>query len=253
MNNDFDKELRLKILEPSLIIEGYVKGEDKCNYEKYLIELLNNSQWMRKKYINDFKAPKDQSHGECDAYSDDYGIDFKLIASKTKLQALNLLRPSISKLYDGVTSYGAPKKQGSINATRIFAALRNRTLEDLYRIREIEVKKQGIENDILSFLKTLETQKHLLLFFPYEFFFTSNVEKYAGVKCVIKAVQQDFKQSLLFRELVRPGFDTLFTAIFSDEFLLMNAINGELNLVDTVPTDSCPTYKLLKDYSDIWG
>lgn len=248
---NLNQDLRLKILDAPYIIRGFVKGETKSNYELYLTEMLNNSDWMRNRFEEEFKWQEKQSCGECDAYSGDYGIDFKLIASKTALQSKNLFSPSVTKINDGVTAYGLSKQQGSLNATRLFAALRGISLDKLRQIRLSRIKKQGIENDIKTFLGTLETEKNVLLFFPYMFSF-ENKEYKNGNEIVVDALQYDFGQALIYRSINASMYNTLFTTIYKDDFLLMNVEDSKLVLVDTIPVSKCETFEHLKDYSDIW-
>lgn len=42
----YDKSLRLTLLPAELIVKNFVKGEEKCNYECYLLELVNKSSFF---------------------------------------------------------------------------------------------------------------------------------------------------------------------------------------------------------------
>lgn len=97
LDPNLNPDLRYRVLEAPFIIKDYVADEKRCNYELYLTELLNNSKWIGKHHSCHFEYQESQSSGECDAYSDDYGIDFKLIASKTQLQARSILSFRIEK------------------------------------------------------------------------------------------------------------------------------------------------------------
>ena len=48
-----DKDLCCDILPATLINKNFVEGEPECNYELYLLELVNESMWFRKNV--DFK------------------------------------------------------------------------------------------------------------------------------------------------------------------------------------------------------
>ena len=108
-----DTTLKLHLLEAPLIIQNFVAGEADCNYEKYLTEILNASKWMSCHFSLPFIHPNSESNGECDAYADKYGLDYKLIASKTALQGRSILSMSVEKIMDGVVSFGASAKTGS--------------------------------------------------------------------------------------------------------------------------------------------
>ncbi|MFD3014157.1 hypothetical protein ACFKJG_00110, partial [Streptococcus agalactiae] len=106
LNSNIDPRIIFKQLPPATIIKGFVAGETKCNYEIYLLELLNKSVYFREKGKSKFHAPEDESHGECDAVADDYKIDFKLLSSSSRLQASSLFSPSITNLGNGITAIG---------------------------------------------------------------------------------------------------------------------------------------------------
>ena len=171
-------ELMLKMLAAPVTVRNYVKNDPLCNYEFYMVELLNHSQEMRKHHPQAFVWQGDQAHAECDAYSGDYGIDFKLIASQSRMKATSNLSSQYTLLPNGVTLTHESKatfldREKEMTVTRMHAALRQTSLEDLERIRN-DTSLLPFEKDIQVFLKKLETKKNLLLFYPYEFSFTDN-------------------------------------------------------------------------------
>lgn len=97
-----DKALLSELLPSALIIKNFVQGEPECNYEKYLLEFVNESTYFRslamgKRYV----APESEADSECDCISTQYKMDFKLIASKTALQARSVLAPGIVSFGNG--------------------------------------------------------------------------------------------------------------------------------------------------------
>lgn len=167
----YDKSLIAHLLPSEMIIKNYIHGDPDCNYEKYLLEFVNASDFFRAKSDGDiYQSPESEENGQCDCISTSYQLDFKLIASKTALQARSILYPSKTEIVKGVIVTSEPKvKNSSIKATRIHAALRGYDFEGLRKLRITTIKKQGVENDLIELLETLETRKHLLLFFPYKF------------------------------------------------------------------------------------
>ncbi len=251
LDPNLNPDLKFRILEAPFIIKNYVNGEDKCNYEFYLTELLNNSKWIKQIHTEKFEWKEEQSNGECDACSGDYGIDFKLIASKTKLQAKSICSMIVTRFADGGILYSAHNEVRSVQSTRLNAALRNKSPKELEKIRNSEIKKYGVENDIITFLKTLEKNKDLLLFYPYVFFFEKKDYK-NGKEIVVESLQYDFGQAMLYRSQKVPDKDTLFLTIYSTDFILMNVEDGKFVLVETISTSKCETFEYLKMYSDIW-
>ena len=187
----YDKSMIAQLLPSEMIIKNYIHGDPDCNYERYLLEFVNASDFFRTKSGGDiYQSPESEENGQCDCIPTSYQLDFKLIASKTALQAKSILYPSKTEIVKGVFVTSEPKvKNGSIKATRIHAALREYDFEGLQKLRTTTIKKQGVENDIIELLKTLETRKHLLLFFPYKFIFNDIID---AIKLVLQTQSGEF-------------------------------------------------------------
>lgn len=60
--------------------KNFVDGDPNCNYEKYLVEFLNNSAWFRNKVKNElFVWREKQDHGECDTFAGGYELDLSCL------------------------------------------------------------------------------------------------------------------------------------------------------------------------------
>lgn len=250
-----DETLTAKLLPAALICKGFINGMPDCDYEIYLREAVNASAYFMKKSKGvKYTAPIEEAHGEWDCISSSYSLDFKLIASETALRARNLFSGGIRKMVEGVTAYCSPKiepnnpKYKPIQATRIFAALRPIDIDGLKQIRNYEGKQQGIEADIKALLETLETKKHILLFFPYEFFSETDNSFTTVISDIINALSQDFISALQYRKEVASEFDTYFAFIYGGRFILTEATGNGLSLIETVDVKSCPTYMKIKSY-----
>lgn len=243
----------MKILPPETIIKGFVQNDDKCNYEFYLVELLNSSKWFADNYKERFIWRKNQSHKECDTYSGEYGLDFKLIASKTRLQASNILSSQTTLLCDGVVVNSICKRPGNeMRATRLHAALRQLSYDDLNKISVTKYDHQCIEDDVRSFLKNIETRKNLMLFFPYKLYFDLEHKQQNAIEIILEALNSDFKQSFIYRSMCALNYDTFFVTIYDDNFLIMEVKDTILHYLDTVPINKCETFMHLLDYADWW-
>lgn len=249
-------ELMLRMLEAPVTVRNFVKNDPLCNYEFYMVELLNRSKEMRKLHPQEFVWQGDQAHSECDAYSGDYGIDFKLIASQSRMKATSNFSHQYTLIMDGVTAVGESKanalhREKEMNVTKMHAALRQTSLEDLERIRN----GTGLlpdEKDIQVFLKKLETKKNLLLFYPYEFSFQKNLHPEDGIEFLKSALQNDFVNAFRYRSKVLPDFDTFLTTVYYNDFVLFGIIDNQLKLMDVVSGNDCPTFKHLRSYKEIW-
>lgn len=249
-----DKSLQSELLPAELIIQNFVKGESKCNYEFYLRELVNNSLYfLAKSNLKNYCPPSSESHGECDCVSDAYKMDFKLIASKTILQARSVLSAQKDVMADGVVMTSLPKKEyGEIQATRLHAALREYDYLKLCELQSRAPKKQGIENDIYELLETLETQKNLLLFFPYRFYFEQEYELNVGSAQIAEALSDDFQSAMEYRHEKTSGYDTYMCFIYNGHVIFMQENDNRFTVVDSVKLNKSPTYCRLLEYTDIF-
>ena len=244
------------MLAAPVTVKNYVKNDPLCNYEFYMVELLNHSHEMRKHHPQAFVWQGDQAHAECDAYSGDYGIDFKLIASQSRMKATSNFSSQYTLLPNGVTLTHESKasfldREKEMTVTRMHAALRQTSLEDLERIRS-NTDLLPYEKDIQVFLKKLETKKNLLLFYPYEYSFTDNQHPKNEIEVLTKALQNDFVSAFRYRSKVLPDFETYLTTVYYNDFVLFKIVDNQLDLMDIVSGNDCPTFKHLRSYEDIW-
>lgn len=244
--------MKATILPAPLIIKGFVHGENICDYELYLRELINTSVWFSARYPGGFQKPISESHGECDAINENYQLDFKLLASKTKLQAQSILRAQIYT-ENGENIFCASKVDGSIQTTRIWAAFRSLSLNDLIELRNSDNKKYGVKNDVRTALKIFETKKNLLLFFPYKITFEKPHLYDEAIKSIAEAMNHDFRAAFSFRNQYANGYNTFLTCLYENTFLIYHVSGGQLRLCDSVATKDIETFtRLLDDYGDWW-
>ena len=130
-------------------------------------------------------------------------------------------------------------------------ALRQTSLDDLEKIRYNTGLSQ-IENDIQVFLKKLETKKNLLLFYPYEFSYQGNIHPEGEIELLTSALQDDFVNAFRYRSKVLPNYDTFLTSVYYNNFILFRIIDNQLELMDVVSGNDCPTFKHLRSYEEIW-
>ena len=238
-------------LAAPLVKKDFVIGEKLCNYELYITEILNASPWMAKHYVLPFVPPESESNGECDAYAGDYGLDYKLIASKTALQARSILSMQVSKAANGLTFFHAPKRSEGMDITRIAQALRGKTIEELLVAQANTSKKQGIDNDIKQYMETIMVKKNLLLFFPYLFKFDEPRELMDDIETIVASINEDFAVSLDYRAKFYPALDTFFVFIYKAYFALCKWKDDGLSLLDIIHIEKSETFMhLVLDYCD---
>ena len=86
LNPNIDPRIKFKLLPSATIIKNFVDGESDCNYENYLLELLNNSSHFKKRGQSLFSKPSNENNGQCDAISKNYEIDFKILKHKSLIK-----------------------------------------------------------------------------------------------------------------------------------------------------------------------
>ena len=253
LDPNIDSRLNFKQLPAALIIKGYIKNESGCNYENYLLELINKSSYFRSKGKSEYNKPVNENNGQCDAIANDYELDFKILLAASSLQASNLFSPSISKVSDGITAYGECKKtKGEIKATQIHVAFRTRNLSDLLKLKidYTRVRKQCIETDVLKVLNNLETLKNLLLYFPVKFLFGENdvLTKSEALEKIMQALNYDFESLFEYRNYVTDKFDTYFVTIYLDSFYIFKIEENKLTIIDDIKFEKLPTFIKLRNY-----
>ncbi len=250
------ENMKIGILPAGMIIDNFIHGIEPYRYSDYLLEIINATPFFLERSRGEvYVSPSSEAHGECDCISSYYQLDFKLIASGSKLQAKSIFSPQI--FYEaGVTYYCGSrvddhcKNYHPIQSTRIFAALRPLSLDDLLHIRGQESCDDQVERDIVQLMKTLETDKNLFLFFPYNIYFDENDNILQGQNIAIQAMEADFRQVLTYRGQLLPARDTYVCFLYAHRFILTTWKNGSLLFLDAVPIEKSPLFMKLKDFSE---
>ena len=254
LNPNIDSRLNFKQLPAALIIKGYIKSESGCNYENYLLELINKSSYFRSRGKSEYNKPVNENNGQCDAIAKNYELDFKLLLSATRSQASSIFSPSINNLRNGITTYGKCKNpNGEIKATQIHVAFRTRNLSDLLQLKidYTGVRRQCIETDVLKVLNNLETLKNLLLYFPIEFLFGENdlPSKSEALAKIMQALNYDFESLFEYRNYFTDKFDTYFVTIYLDSFYVFKIEENKLKIIDDIKFEKLPTFIKLRNYN----
>ena len=238
-----DKTLREKILDAPLIIRDYVNDEPECNYERYLTELLNHSPLFKKKSKGAvFKWVERQEHGECDAVSENYSIDYKLFVTKSRLHGLQATSSRITKIKDGAIAFGTGRWPSGkpFTCIRTVAALRQYSIDDLNRIAD--APNGDIEKEISIILKNLRVKKNLLLFYPYTMSFSEPHSFEDGCKSISEAFNEDLSNIRVYRKREAAEFDTFLCTIYDMKLLIFESIVDAWELKDFVEMEQSKIY-----------
>ncbi len=241
--------LKLRSLPATITIDNFVEGIGPYSYELYLLELINSSQWARKRF-GILSFIEDQSHGEADCKSDRYELDFKRIDSSTHLQAISIFSDSITKDKGGWIVYGSPQNpNGRIMTTRLYAALRGKTQKELFVLAQKDNYESKIDEDIARYLHTIVTRKNLFLFFPYQLFFDEEPDYSTALNTTIDSLEMDFRESMKYREYICKGsFDTFFSYVYQESLVVLEWADDKFTYQDSIALANSNLYSKLLDY-----
>ena len=250
--SNINPQISYRRLPPRFVIKEFITNEKACDYEKYLMELLNQSHWFLSHYPGGFTKEESQAHGECDAINKvaDYHLDFKLFDNKSAFHHRSDFSPRKEKVFEGVTIDQPSRKQGVAQITKINMIFQDKNLEELNAIRENSAKWQesDLEYDISAALKILEVEKNILLFLPYEFFLDQANRTELAANCIADRLWESFENVFQYREVHAPEYDTFLCCVYSKMFLIYQVIDDTLNYCDAVDTNKLPTYQVLSQY-----
>lgn len=248
-----EPRLVMRLFTSSTIVSNFVSGIPNCNYEHYLRELLNSSIYFSKRGGSPYSAPESEDHGQCDAISQKYELDFKLLIARTEMQAASTLRLQPFVMTKGLTGFAECKNPGgSIKVTRIHSVLRDLSVEELEKIRRSGASGDSIHDDIVSVLKTAEVNKNILFLFPYDFWYEHPICPDGAIEEIRSYLAEVFNTLLLYREKNVHGFDTYLTVKYLNEFLVLINAKNELHVIDSVPVAKMPTYQELSKFDNAW-
>ena len=250
-----DERLKASIMPATVLLNDFVTNEKSCNYEFYLLEYVNISQYFQEKskYL-EYKKPRSESNSEPDAITLLYNIDFKLLASTTYLRALRLASPSISIPTPGVISYSTSREPNKdFRVGEIHKIFRSLTLNDMLYIRKNKpVQPLCEEEDIFNVLNTIETEKNLLLFFPYKFSIEQDIELEELIFIIKEALENDFLELAKYRNQTVPKFETYIITESSESFFLFKFNPTGFQFIERVDIKKLPTYIKLLNYSNLF-
>lgn len=239
---DIDPTLMYKVLSARMIVKGFIDGEESCNYEIYMRELINASSFFRLKSLGEeYMAPESESNGEPDAITSYYSLDFKLLIAETRMQAKRELSPSILKLSDGVIGEGPSRLQGEQKVTNICQAVRYLKKEDFYKLIN-QASKSFIEKDIVGYLKTLRVEKNIILFLPMIFSYDYDIDEQEAILRIETAVFRDLQESMKYRYENVSGFDTYVATIFEGKMIFYKLDENAISYIESVELNKSSTY-----------
>lgn len=106
-----------------------------------------------------------------------------------------------------------------------------------------ERKRRCIGKDVSQIIKTFETKKNIMLFFPYNFNFDSNDNFEQGRKLAFDGLNADFKYLFQYRMDRLPEYDTYVSFIYEKEnFVIGKWTGAKLEFVEMIPVYKSSLY-----------
>jgi len=257
--NDIVKHLYENILPAGFFKNGFIKKGNRpvdYSYEDYLREYLNASYYfMEKTNGEQFKKPESgESHGEYDANTKDYCIDFKLILGTSMQYVKNKTSSQIIILDGDGVAYVRSKKEGEFKAIWLHRALRGMNYDDVIDYKDKKIEKRGlfetndvdrlIENDIHDFINSIYKNKNILMLYPV--YFECSEEYEVNINDINKAICDDFKYVLRIRELFDK--DTYIAFFFKTDFIISKWERDSIYYLESVPVKTSKTFKWIADF-----
>ena len=234
-----------------LLIDNQVMMD--FNYENYLRELINLSSWFMKKTGGEkFRKPESESHGENDAITEEYGIDFKRILGESALRSRHFAGTQMVRCTDGVVYEFKGKTRKPETLVKVHEALRHLDLAELKKIgaRSRASADTELEKDIIAYLHVVSREKNLLLYYPAVFDVPDpgNMEDPEIVQTLADSVYQDYISSLTYRREIAPDYETYICLIYAGDLLILQYAVDHLFIVDRIPAMDSPTFHRIAGY-----
>ena len=208
------ERLKSATITPDLFVKDFMQdysGRPLYTYKEWTRELINHSNAFKELTRGaGFHAPASEANGECDAVSDAYQLDFKLIFGKSMMRAVSLT--SSRRVSDRGTTLELLGKSyvKEQRGLRPHAILRDYSLAKLDELLKNESNKQLSEEDreARGLLRAINHSKNLLLIYPCRFEGIGRLPELE--ETVNAALYYDFRNVLDVRRIHHPGKDTSF-------------------------------------------
>lgn len=231
-----------KIMPKYLLLNGK-NAFPNVTYEDFLIDIINGSSFFRDKcsFMEHYILNEEQSHGEDDAYTSDYQLDFKLLISDDVMRARNHNMPEIdySRLDEGFVFTKTKEPVEEVPDETILLDISKCTMADLKNERYPS-------NAVRSVVKNIKKPKNIFMYYPYEFTQVSKAEYNWLVSVVCETT---FHNLLSYRDELNLGKDTFLCIKVNEYFMIYEWVNGKMVYRDKVHEYLASNYMGLKTYS----
>ena len=157
--------MNIEILTPKYFVLNCKYIVPGMTYEHYLVDVINGSSffYQKKRLWERFELQENQAHGEDDAKSSLYGIDFKLLVDQDVMNAMFKNKPDIDRSHESEGFIFVKDKKDKVPVPS------NNVLLDLMLLKESDIESENMSKTVKSLLENMEKEKNLFLYYPYEF------------------------------------------------------------------------------------
>lgn len=240
------ERLKSVMITPDLFVKDLMQdysGRPLYTYEGWTRELINHSNAFKKLTKGaEFHAPASEANGECDAVSDTYQLDFKLIFGKSMIRAVSLTssrRVSGRGITLELLGKSYVKEQRGL---RLHVILRDYSLAKLEELLNTESDKQLGEEDreVRGLLCSINHSKNLLLIYPCRF---EGIDRLPELEETVNAaLYYDFRNVLDVRRIHHPDKDTFLSYFCDDRMVVIRASGHGLVKFDDIMVAKSRTY-----------
>lgn len=236
-----DKALKGKDIPVAVLRNNYINGVDKYNYEKFMVDFINNSKLVDEKEGAPFYHQEEQSNSEADASNGFYDIDFKILCEPEQMHARTATGIRIFKTQEGNTAYSlAPKNKqemGFYNMMNVFIKWPS-ILTYGYKIDDDKLLKA-----VNVIKKLLATNKNIMVLLPSEYYFDGCQTDEDVAKEIINKLNAPFNVMREYR-ITQTQCDLYF--IFkSKRYMVIVEANDDISFYDLVPCTCSDLFEYL--------
>lgn len=242
-----NKILRQRKIPVALLRNNYIRGIDKYNYEKYMVDFINHSKLVDEKGGLRFHHQEEQSNSESDAVNGFYDIDFKILCEPEQMHALTSNSMQIYKTNTGNTAYAISKNtkpMGYYNMMKVFVD-RPLILTDGNVIGDDQLLKA-----VNVIKKLLATNKNIMVLLPSEYYFDGCQTDEDVAKEIINKLNAPFNVMREYR-ITQTQCDLYF--IFkSKRYMVIVDANKDVCFYDMVPYNCSDLFEDLFKTGHVW-
>lgn len=235
--------VEVRIIMPKYLMLNGKNAFQNVTYENFLIDIINASIFFRSKcsFMEHYVLTTEQAHGEDDAYTSNYQLDFKLLISEDIMRVRNRNMPEIdySQSDKGFIFTKTKDHEEEIPDETILLDISRCKIEDLRN-------EQYPNNAVKSVVKNIKKPKNLFMYYPYEYTQVNNKVEY---NYIVSAVCEGFKNLFTYRDELNLDKDTFVCIKINDYFEIYEWVDGRMICRDKVHEYLASNYMDLKAYS----